>query len=100
MYTLAQAWCFFCVSFGGVGPYPDMPREAGDIRYRHEVLYGRHLLRLSTSDRILDSDMWREGRLFAFAKDYAAHSCDGGRYRIVATQRLTTYAGQFVFRCD
>ena len=99
MFVFAQTWCLFCLSLGGIGPYPQMPREAWDITSRHEVLYGKHLLRLSTSDRILDSDGMRDGRLFAFAKDYADRTCKG-RYRIVDAQRLTTYAGQFSFRCQ
>jgi hypothetical protein len=92
------AWCLFCMSVDGAGPFPQMPREVGAIKYRHEVLYGTHLLRLSTTDLILDSDGMRADRSFAFARDYADRTCSG-RYRIVNAQRLTTYAGQFAFRC-
>jgi hypothetical protein len=75
-----------------------MPREAGDIVYRHEVLYGTHLLRLSTTDLIIDGDEWREKRLFAFATRFADRTC-GGRFRIINAIRQTTTAGEFAFKC-
>jgi hypothetical protein len=90
--------CIFCSIPVGNPPLPDMPREVGDIVYRHEVLYGTHLLRLSTTDRIIDSDAWREKRLFAFATRFAEWTCEG-RFRIIKAIRHTTTTGQFSFRC-
>jgi hypothetical protein len=90
--------CIFCTIPVGHAPMPDMPREVGDIVYRHEVLEGRHLLRLSTTDLIIDSDEWREQRLFAFATRVADQTCHG-RFRVVKAVRQTTTTGQFSFRC-
>jgi hypothetical protein len=98
MYPLAMTLCIFCTLPVGRAPLPDLPREAGDIFYRHEVLYGTHLLRLSTTDLIIDTDGWREQRLFAFATSFADRTC-GGRFRIVNAVRQTTYAAQFSFKC-
>jgi hypothetical protein len=70
MYPLAMTLCIFCTVPAGRAPFPDVPREVGDIVYRHEVVSGTHLLRLSTTDLILDSDAWREQRLFAFATTF------------------------------
>jgi hypothetical protein len=98
MDPIAATLCIFCPLPVGRAPLPDMPREAGDIFYRHEVLYGTHLLRLSTTNFIVDTDGWRERRLFAFATSFADRTC-GGRFRIVNAVRQTTYTGQFSFKC-
>lgn len=96
MAPLAALLCMFC-SVGA--PAPGMAHEAGDIWYRHEVLSGRkHILRLSTTDLILDAHGWRKQRLKTFAEDFAAKTCDG-RYRMIGGDRLTTYAAQVTFRC-
>jgi len=98
MSSLANLLCLFCISTSAP-PNAPLAREAGDIWYREEMLSGgQHLLRLSTSDRILDSDSWRRQRLEAFAENYAASAC-GGRYTMLRGFRLTSYAGQAVFRC-
>jgi hypothetical protein len=97
MPPLATLLCLFCWSASA--PAPDMAREAGNIWYRHEVLsHGKHLLRLSTTDLILDTGKWRKARLIAFAENFAASTC-GGRYTILNSDRLTTYAAQVLFRC-
>ena len=98
MDPLAATLCIFCTLPVGRAPLPDVAREAGDIFYRHEVLYGTHLLRLSTTNLIVDTDGWRGQRLYAFAADFADRTC-GGRFRIVKAVRQTTYAEQFSFKC-
>jgi hypothetical protein len=90
--------CIFCTIPVGHPPLPDMAREVGDIWYRHEVLYGDHLLRLSTTDLIIDTDALREQRLFAFASNFADQTCNG-RFRITKVVRETTSAGRFWFKC-
>lgn len=80
-------------------PYPQVARHDGDIAYTHEVLsHGKHLLRLSTTDLLLDTDRMRKRRMIAFARDYAERTC-GGRYGLIDGDRLTTYAGQVTFKC-
>ncbi|MEA3095666.1 MAG: hypothetical protein QOJ04_7008 [Caballeronia sp.] len=97
MYDLVKL-CIFCSLPVGHPPLPDMPRAVGDIVYRHEVLSGTHLLRLSTTDLIIDTDGWRGSRLLAFATNFADQTC-AGRFRITKTERLTTTTGQVSFRC-
>ena len=70
--------CIFCTIPVGRAPFPDVARESGDIFYRHEVIYGTHLLRLSTTDLIIDSDAWREKRLLDFGTKIADQTCPGG----------------------
>jgi len=36
--------------------------------------------------------------MIAFMKDYADRACNG-RYSLIDGDRLTTYAGQVVFKC-
>lgn len=97
MPPLAALLCMVCWS--AAAPMPDMAHEAGDIWYRHEVLsHGKHLLRLSATDRILDTGKWRKYRLIAFAENFAANTC-GGHYKILNGDRLTTYAANVLFRC-
>jgi hypothetical protein len=98
MPPLASLLCVFCWSIGA--PAPDMAHEAGSIWYRHEVLsHGKHLLRLSTTDLIIDTGRWRKQRLRAFAQNFAADTC-AGRYTILNSDRLTAYAANVVFRCS
>ena len=97
MSPLAQLLCF-CTSVT-FAPVPQMSQQVWDIRYSYEALSrGRHLLRLSTTDFLLDSDFSRRNRLVAFAQDFASRTC-AGRHVFVDGDRLTSYAGQFVFRC-
>jgi hypothetical protein len=97
MSPIAQLLCF-CTSIA-FAPLPQVSQEAWDIRYTHEALgRGRHLLRLSTTDFILDSDPGRRNRLSAFAHDFATRTCPG-RFVFLSEDHLTTYAGQFVFQC-
>ena len=97
MPPLAALLCFACWSASA--PAPDMAHELGSIWYRHEVLsHGKHLLRLSTTDLILDSGKWRKERLIAFAETFAANTC-GGRYKMLGGDRITTYAANVRFRC-
>ena len=97
MSPLAQILCL-CFSVVGA-PQPQMSRESWDIRYTHESLgHGKHLLRLSTTDFILDWDKWRSHRMLAFASDFASRTCPR-RFVFVDGDRLTTYAGNVVFQC-
>jgi len=97
MTPLAVFLCLFCSTIEA--PAPDMAHAAGDIWYRHETLSGRkHLLRLSTTDLILDTNGWRKKRIAAFAEDFAAKTCDG-RYKMMGGDRVTTYAANVMFRC-
>jgi hypothetical protein len=65
---------------------------------------GTHLLRLSTTDVILDSDRYRVERLYAFAYRFADQTCQG-RFTLSAAERASwptvrpIYARQYVFRC-
>jgi hypothetical protein len=104
MSSLVQALCFFCVTIGGP-PYPQLSQRAGDIWYTHETPgRGTHLLRLSTTDFILDSDRYREKRLDAFAYEFATRTCRG-RFTLAAAERSSwpvvrpVYARQYIFRC-
>jgi hypothetical protein len=96
-----QALCFYCVT--AAAPAPQVARASGDIRYTEEPLGGgARLLRLSTSDFIIDQDEWRQRRLWAFAESYAGSACHG-RYQVRASRERIVihpaYAKQFVFRC-
>lgn len=98
MFPLAQIVCLFCLSAPS-SPGPQVPQRDWDIVFRHEVLSrGKHLLRLSTTDLLLDTDGFREHRMLAFARDYAHRTCNG-RYSLIEGERLTTYAGQIIFKC-
>jgi hypothetical protein len=102
--TIAQALCLFCTTLGSP-PSPELARSAGDIWYTHETL-GRstHLIRLSTTDRILDGDSARDLRLLTFARNFAGQAC-GDRFELSAAERSSwpqagpVYAKQYVFRC-
>src|ERR1043166_4788587 len=97
MPPLASLLCLFCWSVSA--PAPDMAHQAGNIWYRHEALsHGKHLLRLSATDLIIDSGRWRKQRLRAFAQNFAAGIC-AGRYTILAGVRLAPTAAQVLFRC-
>jgi hypothetical protein len=104
MDNFLELFCVACLSMSNP-PHPQMSKPAGDIRYTHERLSrGAHLLRLSTTDFILDSDEWRERRLFSFASDYAAQTC-GGAFNLGEASRPSwpkvklVYARQYLFRC-
>jgi hypothetical protein len=101
MDLLMRALCF-CVTVTA-GPQPQMARAAGDIWYTDEPLgRGARLLRLSTTDFIIDNDAFRERRLHAFAAAFADKACHG-RYQLAPSgQRIEvhpSYTKQFVFRC-
>ena len=103
MSPIAQILCM-CVSLAAA-PYPQVSKQAGDILYTHESLaHQKHLLRLSTTDFILDSTQYRVDRLHAFAEDFAARTCPKG-FTLTDADRPswpkihTRYAKQFVFRC-
>jgi len=101
MDSFLELFCVVCLSM----PHPQMSRPVGDIRYTHERLSrGAHLLRLSTTDFIADSDAWRERRLYTFASDYAAQTC-AGPYKLGEATRPSwpkvrpVYAKQYLFSC-
>jgi len=103
MNALLQALCF-CAAVAG-DPYPQLAQQAGDLWFTHERLgHGKHLLRLSVRDLILDSDHHRKQRLAAFAQQFADQTCQG-RYKLADGERASwpkirpLYAKQFVFRC-
>jgi len=104
MDAFAKTLCLFCTTFGSA-PQPQLSRSAGDIWFTYETL-GRatHLLRLSTTDAILDSSPDREQRLDSFARDVARETCRG-YFELSAAERLSwpealpRYAKQYVFRC-
>ena len=79
--------------------------NAGFISYRYEVLGGgKYLLRLSTTDLILDNDSFREMRMREFAKHFADRTCQG-RFQLAAVDPPSwpkdhpLYTKQFMFRC-
>jgi hypothetical protein len=102
MDSLLQALCF-CTALASA-PYPHVSQRAGDITYTHEVLRHGHLLRLSTTDLIIDSNHYREERLYAFAYRFAEATCPG-QFQIAETDRPSwprlhpRYAKQYLFRC-
>ena len=104
MNAVVQAFCLFCVTLGSA-PHPQLPRQAGDIWFTHEQL-GRnaHLLRLSTTTLIADTDRDRQDRLMAFAHQYASQVCRG-RFVLRPAERASwpdvrpIYSRQFIFRC-
>jgi hypothetical protein len=99
MSLLAQLLCLSSCLSAPSTPAPQVPQHDWDITYRHEVLsHGKHLLRLSTTDLLLDTDGMRNHRIIAFAKDYADRICNG-RYSLIDGDRLTAYAGQVIFKC-
>ena len=102
---LAQALCFFCATVGSP-PQPQTARSSWDIWYTHETPASNvHVLRLSTTDFVLDTDGFRAQRLDAFAHRFADASCHG-RFQLSPANRPTlpptrpTYARSYVFRCQ
>lgn len=101
---LAQALCFFCAMTAST-PQPQSPQGGLDIWFTHETL-GRntHLLRLSTTDRILDGNAARDQRLYAYASNFAGQTCKG-RFDLALAERGSwpearpLYAKQYAFRC-
>lgn len=105
MDILAQALCFFCTAISS-GPQPQLPQISGDIWFTHEALGRRsHLLRLSTTDYILDSNSARDQRLQAFAQRFAGQACHG-RFDLTVAERVfwpktrPLYTKQYIFRCQ
>ncbi|MBN8989825.1 MAG: hypothetical protein J0H42_16355 [Rhizobiales bacterium] len=100
----AQALCFFCAMTASA-PQPQSPQGTLDIWVTHEML-GRntHLLRLSTTDRILDGNAARDRRLHAYAGNFASQTCQGG-FDLAPAERASwplagpLYARQYAFRC-
>src|SRR5262245_48034258 len=103
MLSLAQLVCLFCLSVPSL-PYPQVSREAGDIRYTYEILSrGKYLLRLSTESSFLFPDRDRINHLYAFADAFARHTCPGD-YRFIERPGLMPpirpmLSHNFVFRC-
>jgi hypothetical protein len=103
MSSLAQLVCLFCLSVPSL-PYPQVSREAGDVRYTYEVLgRGKYLLRLSTESAFLFPDHDRVDHLSVFADAFARHTCPGD-YRFIERPRLMppihpVLSRNFVFRC-
>ena len=105
MDNFLELFCVICLSMSQP-PLPQMSRPVGDIRYTHERLSGgKHLLRLSTTDFIIDGDAWRERRLVAFASNFAAQTCGGASFRLDEATRPSwprvrpVYAKQYLFSC-
>jgi hypothetical protein len=103
MFPLAQILCL-CLSVAGA-PSPQVSRPAGGIWYTHEILNrDDHLLRISTTTSILDSNENRQSRMAAFAEQFARETC-ANRFRLADSDRprwpriRPVYAKQFVFRC-
>src|SRR5437879_5902776 len=102
MDLIFQALCFCFVASSS--PVPQVAQRTGDIWYTHETLRGKHLLRLSTTDFIVDSNDQRRDRLAEFANRFAGDTCQGP-YKLTNAVRAswpkigTTYAMQFIFRC-
>ena len=103
MSGIAEVLCF-CTGLG-VGPAPHTVQQAGDIWYSQVILSsGKHLLRVSTSDFVLDTDSLRETRLNSFANQIADRTCRG-HFQLAAAEPPSwpkirpTYDKQFVFRC-
>ena len=104
MNGVVLASCLFCATIA-TPPYPSLSDRAGDIWYTYEMTgRGVHLLRLSTTDLLFDSDGLREQRLAAFAHQFAGRRC-AGSFTIVRAERVSwpdvrpVYARQYVFRC-
>ena len=99
-----ELFCVICLSMTAP-PHAQMSRAVGDVRYTHERLGGgMHLLRLSTTDLLIDSDDWRQQRLLAFANEYAGRACAGPFSLGEATRpswpkTKPLYAKQYLFRC-
>ena len=103
MSSLSQILCF-CAAIA-TGPQPQPVIDAGLISYRYDVLSaGKYLLRLSTTDLILDLDGFRETRMRDFAEQFADRTCHG-RFQLAAIDPPSwpkdhpLYTKQFVFRC-
>jgi hypothetical protein len=103
MSSLSQILCF-CAAIAP-GPQPQPVIDAGLISYRYDVLSaGKYLLRLSTTDLILDLDGFRETRMRDFAEQFADRTCHG-RFQLAAIDPPSwpkdhpLYTKQFVFRC-
>ncbi len=104
MNSFVQALCLFCAVTSSA-PQPQMPQGEGDIWFTHEKMSrSTHLLRLSTTDFILDADLVRHGRLQAFAHRFARQTCQGDYELAIAARdswpdTRPLYARQYTFRC-
>ena len=79
--TLSQVLCF-CGAVT-LGPNYQPVDSAGLVEYRYEALSDKtYLLKLSTSDLLLDNSDWREGRMRGFAEQFAHDKCHG-RFQLV-----------------
>jgi hypothetical protein len=103
MSIVEQILCL-CLSAASL-PAPQVAARTADIWYTHEVLSGhRHLLRLSTTDFIVDSEGSRLRRLQAFAEQFAGQTCPGP-FTLKDTERArwpkvsAHYGKDFVFQC-
>lgn len=104
MDSFLELFCVICLSMSQP-PHPQMSKPVGNIRYTYERLGGgKHLLRLSTTDLLIDKDEWREKRLFALASDFATQTC-AGPFHLGEAARPSwprtgpVYAKQYLFRC-
>src|SRR5438445_11341651 len=103
MPSLVELLCFLCISVTSL-PYPQTSRELGDIRFTHEILSrGQHLLRLSSASAFVFSNQDQLNYMFAFADDFARHTCPGD-FRFIERRRLMpvihpALSYNFVFRC-
>lgn len=88
MSSILPVLCLVCAATitGGAPPQPPLADATGEVSFRHERIGGRHLLRLSTGGRIVDSDAERLQRMVAFADAYAAHYCNAP-YRLTEARR-------------
>jgi hypothetical protein len=104
MDALVQSLCFFCAVVIGA-PEPALPRGADDIWFSKEAI-GAHeyLLRLSTTDLIVDTQSSRQARLDAFAQRLAEEVCPN-RFELSEAERSSWprafphYAKQYLVRC-
>jgi len=103
MNTLSQILCF--CSAVTIGPNYQPVESTGLVQYRYEALSRRtYVLRLSTSDLLLDNADWREARMRGFAEQFADQTCRG-RFQLVNDspprwpKDRYAYTRQFIFRC-
>lgn len=105
MESIVRSLCLLCAMSGGA-PQPELPQGMFGIWSSQERIGAdEQLLRLSTSDFILDSDWARDGRLDAFARRFAEELCPSG-FELSVAERASwpatspRYAKQFIIRCQ
>ena len=102
MTTLSQILCF-CGAVT-LGPNHQSVESAGFVQYRYEALsHKMYVLRLSTSDYLLDNADWRETRMRWFAEQFADQTCNG-RFQLAKDELRGpkdryAYTRQFIVRC-